>query len=144
MKEVNNRKIVVAGSRDIEDDAFVEEKLLAFIGGDKGNIEIVHGDCPTGVDQSADRVAKKYGWKIKKFPADWHIHGKAAGPIRNFPINHHTMTPTQLEKELLPRRYEAVKKITKLLNQRHSARIKELEKENTRLNKKIDRLSKNT
>jgi hypothetical protein len=43
---------------------------------------IMSGAAP-GIDTIAAREAKKRGFKVQLFPADWQRHGKAAGPIRN-------------------------------------------------------------
>ncbi len=44
--------------------------------------EVVSGGA-IGVDLSGENFANIFGFKLKKFPADWETHGKAAGPIRN-------------------------------------------------------------
>ena len=44
---------------------------------------IVHGGCPTGADIIADLLARRMGHLPEVHPAEWHVHGPAAGPIRN-------------------------------------------------------------
>lgn len=44
---------------------------------------VVHGHCPDGVDHEFEREARTQGVRTETHPADWHAHGKAAGPIRN-------------------------------------------------------------
>lgn len=44
---------------------------------------VVHGGCPTGADIIADRIARAMGHVPEIHPAEWHVHGPAAGPIRN-------------------------------------------------------------
>jgi len=46
------------------------------------NTTIIHGGCP-GVDKMVDAEARKCGFPIEVFPADWKTYGGAAGPIRN-------------------------------------------------------------
>lgn len=46
-------------------------------------IEIIVGDCPTGVDDAVRTAAGEAKIKCRVFAADWQTHGKAAGPIRN-------------------------------------------------------------
>ena len=63
----------------------VENELLV---GDKAGkrhlLQLVHGDCPTGLDRLAARIADSRGWpKSIAEPAKWDVHGKRAGPIRN-------------------------------------------------------------
>ncbi len=43
---------------------------------------IVHGDA-RGADKMSGFVAKRLGFEVRKYPADWAKYGKAAGPIRN-------------------------------------------------------------
>lgn len=46
--------------------------------------ELVSGDCSSiSPDQFGESWAEKRGIAVKRFPADWNKHGKAAGPIRN-------------------------------------------------------------
>ena len=76
-------RIIIAGSRYFNDYAFLEEQV--------NNILITEGILPTeiisggapGVDTLGEQYAKKHGWSVKRFPADWNKYGRAAGPIRN-------------------------------------------------------------
>jgi hypothetical protein len=43
---------------------------------------LVHGAC-RGLDTIAARRATLMGWQIEPHPAEWKLHGRAAGPIRN-------------------------------------------------------------
>jgi hypothetical protein len=89
-------KCIVAGSRWYNDFAHVERFLLTVIETGIG-FEIVSGCCDRGihtftrddgtkvygVDGLGERFAKKYGIKVKYFPADWNTYGISAGPRRN-------------------------------------------------------------
>jgi len=44
--------------------------------------EVVSGGA-TGIDKEGEDYAYAHGIPVKRFPADWDKHGKAAGPIRN-------------------------------------------------------------
>jgi hypothetical protein len=44
---------------------------------------VVHGDCPGGADKVVDEVAGGHGATVRAYPADWHAHGRSAGPRRN-------------------------------------------------------------
>lgn len=50
-------------------------------------VVLVHGACPTGGDAHADAWYRaKRGEMplgVERHPADWHVHGKKAGYIRN-------------------------------------------------------------
>lgn len=43
---------------------------------------VIHG-AYRGLDTIADEVAKSLGFKTDPHPANWTLHGRAAGPIRN-------------------------------------------------------------
>ncbi len=46
------------------------------------NTIVVEGEA-RGADKMCRYVAEKLGYEVRKYPADWNTHGKAAGPIRN-------------------------------------------------------------
>jgi hypothetical protein len=46
-------------------------------------LTIVHGACPTGADDMADRIALIWGFGVERYPADWNTHGRRAGFLRN-------------------------------------------------------------
>jgi hypothetical protein len=74
-------KLIVAGGRHYIFTTEDLEKLSQFHK-DNSITEIVSGGA-TGADREGEKFALDMGIKIKKFPADWQKHGKAAGPIRN-------------------------------------------------------------
>lgn len=43
---------------------------------------IIHGNA-RGADLLADQYARERSLKVIPFPADWDLHGRRAGPIRN-------------------------------------------------------------
>lgn len=45
-------------------------------------IILVHG-AARGADQLAASIGKSMGFVLESHPAQWNVHGKAAGPIRN-------------------------------------------------------------
>lgn len=72
-------KVIIAGSRSIHELSDITEgvKLSGF------NItEEITGDA-SGADWLGELWAKQNNIPIKHFPANWNLHGKAAGPIRN-------------------------------------------------------------
>lgn len=75
-------KVIVAGGRDFFDYNFLKEKVDNILSSIKDEIEIVSGNAK-GADELGERYAKERGYKIKRFPANWTQHGKAAGPLRN-------------------------------------------------------------
>jgi hypothetical protein len=76
-------KILVCGSRDWTNEAVIAREFAKL---PKGTI-IVHGAHWEGADQLADKLAMKYGFQLRRYPADWNdpnlLNKKAAGPIRN-------------------------------------------------------------
>lgn len=88
-------KLIIAGSRDLFlkdqeiDDAvkaFVKSNLIAILGiitpGGDYISEIVSGGA-SGIDALGEAWATRRQIRVKRFPADWKKHGRAAGPIRN-------------------------------------------------------------
>lgn len=72
-------RTVIAGSRTITDPKVIEEAVAAS---GFTITEVVCGGAP-GVDTLGKDWATLRGIPVKMFPAEWEIHGKAAGPIRN-------------------------------------------------------------
>lgn len=78
-------KILVTGSREWTDEKAIEREFRKLPQG----TTIVHGACPTGADAIADKLAMKFGFQIRRYPADWDGERettgspKAAGPKRN-------------------------------------------------------------
>jgi hypothetical protein len=79
-------KVLVCGSRMSEDWEYVF-RVLDQIHADTPITAIIHG-AASGVDSFASDWATSR--KITQFPcpAEWAIHGKAAGPIRNANMLH--------------------------------------------------------
>lgn len=76
--------VLVTGSRNWPYPNIVTEALKALKANYNGpGITLVHGDCPTGADRQANDIAEQLGFGIVRFPANWNLYGKAAGPIRN-------------------------------------------------------------
>lgn len=74
-------KLIIAGSRDLEPSyGFIMDsiKMLGIT-----NIKEVVSGCASGVDHEGEHWASHASVPIKRFPANWTKHGKAAGPIRN-------------------------------------------------------------
>lgn len=74
-------KLIVAGSRHIDDVEFIES-VLDGIRLNK-TIECVISGMARGPDTIGEEWAKKHGIPVMASPANWKKYGKAAGPIRN-------------------------------------------------------------
>jgi hypothetical protein len=75
-------KLIVAGGRDFNNYELLAEKLNEFANNHPDNVSIVSG-AARGADAFGAYFAKKNNVKLHEFPADWELHGKAAGFIRN-------------------------------------------------------------
>lgn len=72
-------RTIIAGSRGIISPAalhFAVEECPWDI------TEVVSGGA-RGVDRMGEEWAESRGLPVKRFPAQWDKHGRAAGPIRN-------------------------------------------------------------
>jgi hypothetical protein len=81
-------RVLITGSRNWRDPLDVLQRLGDLLDdGYYGPFTLVHGACPEGVDQVADRWAREhepYGVTIEPHPADWDgPKGKGAGFARN-------------------------------------------------------------
>lgn len=74
-------RILVCGDRNWTNYSAIRNTLKRFCDGKK-NVVVIDGAC-RGADNLGHKAAKALGFKWQRFPADWTLHGKAAGPIRN-------------------------------------------------------------
>ena len=70
-------KLLVCGGRDYQDFAAVYREIERL----KPDV-VIHG-AARGADSLAGIAAQRMGITVWPFPADWKMHGKSAGPIRN-------------------------------------------------------------
>ncbi len=74
-------RVIVTGGRDYRDReavyAVLDEMRRVY-----GTLCIVHG-AARGADQLAHEWAVSRGQEVERHTAQWDLHGKAAGPIRN-------------------------------------------------------------
>ncbi len=80
-------RILITGSREWTDLKSIETALLKATRQahhKREPIIIVHGACPTGADEIAERLATFHGWRSEPYPALWDTDGyPQAGPMRN-------------------------------------------------------------
>ena len=88
-------RVLVTGSRDWQAIGTVRGALDEVLWSlpDDQPLVVVHGDCPTGADIMAKVWALTRSTPVctddyrpvaeEPHPAAWHVHGNAAGPIRN-------------------------------------------------------------
>ena len=78
------RSLVIAagGGRDLAwPYQRIAAELLARTGGRPVHL-LLHGGA-RGADAAIGRAAQQLGWPALVMPAQWQLHGRAAGPIRN-------------------------------------------------------------
>lgn len=85
-------KVIIAGGRDFKDYELLERICDHYLQNKGSDIQIVSGkqksvDRDTGEEYGADFLgevyAKKRGFTVEPFPANWSKHNNSAGPIRN-------------------------------------------------------------
>jgi hypothetical protein len=83
-------KVVVAGSRYIEDYGLVSRAISAsgfkptlIIEGGQRRYDTTRRQIVGGVDWLARQWAEAHNIECRTIEADWRTHGRAAGPIRN-------------------------------------------------------------
>lgn len=79
-------KLIIAGSRTMNMTAGHIDMLVRYLKID--NITEIVSGCAAGIDQAAIQYhylvyPHNPECTLKRFPANWDEHGKAAGPIRN-------------------------------------------------------------
>lgn len=73
-------RVIVAGSRGFTDQMTAFHELDKLFEGKA--VEVVSGRAP-GADLLGELWAEARGHALKCFPAEWDLHGKAAGYLRN-------------------------------------------------------------
>jgi hypothetical protein len=85
---MNKTKIIIAGGRDFTEWQFFEkwcERTICSLKtqwSELTDLQIVSGGA-RGTDALGEKFAKVYDIDLKIFPAEWDLHGKSAGYIRN-------------------------------------------------------------
>lgn len=85
--KIREIRLIVAGTRTFDDYALMREKLDQIILGLREDysgapVVIISGNA-RGADQLGIRYAMERNLSFRRFPAQWHQYGKAAGPMRN-------------------------------------------------------------
>jgi hypothetical protein len=80
-------KLIIAGSRGWKSYQAVKDGVRDFykhykISGKLRPPTIISGTAK-GADQMGERLAKEYGLRLIRMPAQWLLHGKSAGYKRN-------------------------------------------------------------
>lgn len=73
-------RVAVVGSRDFANLDLV--RMVVDRLGEGDGVIIISGDA-RGVDRTAQEEAASIGLVVEVYPAEWAIHGKSAGYVRN-------------------------------------------------------------
>ena len=76
--ETDGLRVLVTGSRNWTD----REELYEVLDELRPAV-VLHGGCPTGADAMASDWCQRNGVTEDVFPAEWGIHGRRAGYLRN-------------------------------------------------------------
>ena len=77
--KIHEIRLIVAGTRTFDDYVLMKEKREDYSG---APVVIISGNAK-GADQLGIRYAMERNLSFRRFPAQWHQYGKAAGPMRN-------------------------------------------------------------
>ena len=89
MNEVHSSRefrVLVTGGRGYQNCEAVFERLATCRESAARNglkLIVIHGDCPTGADHWAALWSRREGIDERRYPAQWNLHGRSAGPRRN-------------------------------------------------------------
>lgn len=82
-------RVLITSSRTWDDEGFVW-RVLDTVFEPLDEMVLVHGACPEGGDEHADRWARENmangfgeGLTVRRRPANWARHGRRAGRVRN-------------------------------------------------------------
>jgi YspA, cpYpsA-related SLOG family len=78
-------RLVICGSRDWQDGNTIARHLANLLRSERATREglvVIHGGA-LGADRQAELAARQAGIRTESWPADWAMHGRKAGPIRN-------------------------------------------------------------
>ena len=86
MLNVNEFKVIIAGSREFEDYTLLKSQCDYYLQNKLNDpyctVVIVSGHA-RGADSLGERYALEKNYKLTKFPANWSLYGKSAGYRRN-------------------------------------------------------------
>lgn len=75
-------RVIIAGSRGVRDKKWLLKALSAAkLEGIRPSV--VLSGCAQGADTLGEQWARRNNVPVEEYPAFWHVHGRAAGPIRN-------------------------------------------------------------
>jgi len=79
---MNTFKVIVAGSRGFDDYQLLKSTLDHILRNKLPNVTIISGTA-SGADTLGEEYADKSDLECVRMPANWILHGKRAGYVRN-------------------------------------------------------------
>lgn len=77
-------KVIVAGGRDFNNQAFLNETLDTLLADKTKSHEIIIvSGAAKGADTQGEVYAQSKGYSLESHPADWDAYGRSAGYRRN-------------------------------------------------------------
>src|SRR5271169_1031890 len=82
VNDIKASRILICGDRNWKDLDMIKDKLLHYLTHMGGVVCVIEGEA-RGADTLGRLAAEGYGIEVLRFPANWGVFGKSAGPIRN-------------------------------------------------------------
>jgi len=76
-------RIIVAGSRTFADYALLDRKLSHILQRLTPDDTVIVSGTARGADRLAEHWAGQHRFEVLRFPAQWNVHGRRAGYVRN-------------------------------------------------------------
>lgn len=80
---ISKHKAIIAGCRDFADYELLKENCDIYLQDQQPKDIVIVSGHASGADALGERYAQERGFGLETYPADWKVHGRAAGPIRN-------------------------------------------------------------
>lgn len=79
---INHETWLICGGRKFSDQIMFDDVMVRLLDMYGCPSKVVHGDA-SGADSMAQEWANRLAIEVVAVPAEWSLHGSAAGPIRN-------------------------------------------------------------
>lgn len=79
---MSETRIIIAGCRNFNDFEKLQKEADSIMQELDGKVKIISGTA-NGADMLGEKYAGMHDIEIVRFPANWNLYGKSAGPRRN-------------------------------------------------------------
>jgi hypothetical protein len=76
-------RLIIAGGRDFNNFKLLSKETLEFIGDNTPENTTIISGLAKGADTLGCEFARKYGFELRGFAAEWNKFGRSAGIMRN-------------------------------------------------------------